>query len=260
MATRAKTVNTTVLLWWDLDSIQGALSDVRDFVSHWQQGVKQRFNLGDASRYRTTVFHQHSLHQQPDVHAALPSDVDVLDTGHETVSHVLARKSRELQEDWRPNEVILWLASCESKAIDLLREVRQKGYNVFLVADFDRLPKSITTIHWLEIYSYYVIAHGDLRKLAGLKIPRQIQDRRLGFASPIILSNLKLRLPPPLPPVRHQASPFSPVIAPPLRCWSASPDPCADAGGSPMPEPVWTEANRLADPVYDCTRVDETRW
>ena len=252
MTTRAKTVDTTVLLWWDIDSIRGALSDVRAFVPNLRQGVKQRFNLGEASRYRTTVFHQHGLNDYTDLHAALPPDVDVLHTGSQSVPHVLARKCRELQEDWRPNEVILWIASCESKVIELLREVRQKGYNVFLVADFDRLPKSITTIHWLEIYSYYVIAHGDLRKVTGLKIPRQIQDRTLGFASPIVLSNLKLRwdATPHPPPVR-QASPFSRVVTPPLRYLSASPDPWADAGGSPMPEQEWNEATRLADPVFN---------
>lgn len=246
--TLARPVNVTVFLWWDIDSVHGSVQDVRDFPDNWRKGVQQRFNLGDLTRYRTTVVHHHSLHNYPEMHDALPDDIDVLDSGGQTVTAVIARKCRELTEDWRPNEILLWVVSCDALVIEHIRNVRQKGFNVFLVSDFEHLPKSITTLHWLEIYSYYVVAHGDLRKLMGHRIPRQIQDRTLGFASPIVLHNLQLRQPvsspAPSPPPRLSRAVTRP---PPL---TLPPDDEGEITDDAPPTPLWNEVTRQNDPVY----------
>lgn len=261
MSSSTKPVNTTTLIWWDLDTIQGDLDDVGAFVGHLKNGIKHRFNLGELSRFRTSVFHQVPIDCQ--VRAALPDDADVIHTGpNKTVSQTVLRKAKELFEDWRPNEVIVWAVTCDPRFMDVVRAVRQRGYNIFLVSDFTKLSKSTFLLPWLEIYSYYVIAHGDLRKLRGRKIsrPTSTQHRTLGFKSPIMLTELKLRQPNaellPKPSI-----PMDPVIARPvpvrLVAWQLLNDPTTaeisapflSPSPSPTPSPIDSPPQQHRSPI-----------
>lgn len=193
----AAVVNTTVMLWWDLDSVHGSAEDVRAFWPHWRQGVTARLRLGSQCRFRTVVFHQHSLHHHPDYLHALPQHADVLDTGVQRVSQALQRKILELKEDYRTAECVLWVVSCDPGVIGQVYQLRQEGFHVFLVTDFDQLSHELRgSMPWLEMFSYYVVAHGDLRKLRGLRPPFQSKSssRALGWTSPITWPRLRLCL------------------------------------------------------------------
>ncbi len=234
MSLSAKPVNTTVLIWWDLESVGDDAKDAGNFVGHLKEGIKRRFNLGDLSRYRTTVFHQVPV--ECDMRAALPDDADVIHTGpNKNVSQTVLRKAKEVLEDWHTNEVMLWAVTSDHKVIDVVRTLRQRGYNVFLVTDFTKLPKTTLNLQWLEIFSYYVICHGDLRKLMGHKVPRQTQHRTLGFKSPIMLTDLVLRGLQPTQPALHHPIPTRRIPAH-LLTQPTSPVPLPSPSPSPYEE------------------------
>ena len=87
----------------------------------------------------------------------------------------------EVMEDWNPREAIIVLVSGDAGFIDTLEEFHDRGFSTFLVSNFDCMSKRFKSVKWLKIWNFFVIAHGDTRKVEDSPLPSIGFHPKFGF-------------------------------------------------------------------------------
>jgi hypothetical protein len=172
-----------VHVFWDIENVCGTEKDIVDFVENFKKSVTQRFNLGDEPRFRINVYHnpddgrqlQRYLESGVSVKKALVdigvTIVDIASSDPQQADNCIRTRMQEVMVDWEPSTAIIILISGDAGFINVLNMFHARKFKTFLVANFDCMSNHFKQVPWLEIWSFFVIAHGDTRKVEGKTTP-----------------------------------------------------------------------------------------
>ena len=184
-STNKRSPRTVVHTFWDVENVSGTQQDMVDFMKNYTTAVTKRFTSGVTPRMRTSIYHN------PDdgrhLHRYLPKNssvtikkqfvdqgitvVDTASSESQQADTCIRRKMTEVMEDYNPGNTVIVLISGDAGFIDLLEQCNKMGFTTHLVSNFDCISNKFKQVRWLEIWSFFVIAHGDTRKVEGKDIP-----------------------------------------------------------------------------------------
>jgi len=198
---KKKIVKTpAVLVLWDIENVCSTPQDVVQFVTNFKIGMVQRFRLGRQARFRIRVFHNpEKKHLERKGPAGAKGDrsikdvltsmgcmiVDVAASRPQQADNCIVRRMHEIAEDWDPKDCMVVLVSGDKGFIPHLNTLKGQGFSTYLMSNFDCLAREYKRLVWLEIWSFFVVAHGDLRKLlTGREVVRRGPHPSLGYRGP----------------------------------------------------------------------------
>jgi hypothetical protein len=174
-----------ILVLWDIENVCGTQEDIVNFIYYFKQGINERFcKDGNPLRFRIQVFHNPAKPHlerrnltdttvKDELQKMGVSLVDIGSSRPQQADICIKNRMREIMEDWNPKDCIVVLVSGDKGFIYHMEDFKSKGFEFYLVCNFDCLAASFKKITWLEIWSYFVIAHGDLQKMSGSQIIRR---------------------------------------------------------------------------------------
>ena len=166
---------------WDFENVQGTERDNRQFLDNLHEGLRKRA-VNDHLESRTSIFFQYMD----------SNTIEFFQTYGETVqtgpsmssSQRLSRKLDIIVKDYDKSQLIVVLVTGDRCVVRQVQRMIEQGYQIYIVSDFETVSLELKRMKWLEIWSFFVIAHGDLRKITNQSL---VQHPVLGYKSPFML-------------------------------------------------------------------------
>jgi len=181
-----KKKSRAILALWDIENVCGTPDHIARFIWNFKQGIRIRFDADKDTplRFRIQVFHNPAkpqLERKTSLDKAVKEElmeagvtlVDIGSSKPQQADYCIKNRMSEILEDWDPKECIVVLISGDGGFIPQLRTLKNQGFECYMVCNFDCLASDIKKIDWLEIWSYYVISHGDFQKMSGQSVIRR---------------------------------------------------------------------------------------
>jgi len=99
--------------------------------------------------------------------------IDTNGSGPQKADECIHKQMQEILEDVEsPHKHLVVLITSDGGFRPHLIKLQQAGFGTCIMGNFDSLSSSLRDLRWLEIWSYFTVSRGDIRKIVGDKVIR----------------------------------------------------------------------------------------
>jgi len=183
----------TIHVDWDIENCNGITLQISHFLHHLFLGLRARYECHFRTRVKvyqdsvTSVLNKKSLRLYNGKFIPLKtvlqyqgaSFVDTAGKAPQQADSCIHRNMQVMQEDITyPQDHVYILVSSDGGFLPYLQDMKNHGFRVFLVANFDSISRSLLSTKWLNIWSYFTICRGDTDKMECKRFVRGYHPRK----------------------------------------------------------------------------------